>query len=175
MPTLLLLRHAKSSWTESGLRDFDRPLAPRGEEAAALMGAFIAKHDLTPDLVLCSPALRARATLDLALGRLPTEPEVRYADELYLAGPSELIALLRGLERSPGRVMMIGHNPGFQALVLALCAEGDEGDLDAVAHKFPTAALAVIDFETAWGDIAAGLGRLRLFTTPKTLARTATP
>ncbi len=175
MPTLLLLRHAKSSWSDDGAGDFDRVLAPRGERAAPLMGAFLAQHELTPDLILCSPAARARETLDLVLGELATNPVIQYADELYLASPSEMMALLRDVPNTaendaPERVMMVGHNPGFQTLARMLCEGGDEDGLVALAGKFPTAALAVIDFDGAWEKIRAGKGRLRLFATPRALA-----
>jgi phosphohistidine phosphatase len=178
MPTLLLLRHAKSSWADDGARDFDRALAPRGERAAPLMGAFMAQHELTPDLVLCSPAVRARETLDLVLGELTKKPVVQYADELYLASPREMVALLHALPiaaetGAPERVMVVGHNPGFQTLARLLCQGGDEDGLAALAGKFPTAALAVIDFEGAWGKIATGSGLLRLFATPRALASAA--
>ncbi len=169
MPTLLLLRHAKSDWSKPRLRDFERPLAPRGERAAARVGGFIAENHLAPDLVLCSPAKRAHVTLALVLGKLESKPEIRFADGLYMAGPATMMTLLTELEGKPERVMMVGHNPGFQAFALMVCGGGGEEDLAALARKFPTAALAVIDFDGQWKDIGAGRGRLRLFATPRAL------
>ena len=157
------------------MRDFERALAPRGQRAAPLMGAFIAEHDLTPDLVVCSPAVRARETLDLVVGEFERPPEIQFIDDLYLAAPADIIGLLRGLAGSANRVMMVGHNPGIQALARILCQGGKEDSLAALAGKFPTAALAVIDFEAPWGEIGPGLGRLALFATPRALASTARP
>ena len=175
MPTLLLLRHAKSSWKTGGRRDFERSLAPRGQRAAALMGGFLAEHDLMPDLVLCSAAVRAKTTLDLALPHFAGKPEIRYLEELYLTGPRKMLALLRSLEAAPDRILLIGHNPGFHALSLLLSGTGAEDELSAMAAKFPTAALAVIDFPGPWADIAASTGHLRLFATPRLIAQNSAP
>ena len=95
MLTLSLLRHAKSSWEDGSLKDFERPLAKRGESAAPRMGAFMAERGLAPQLILCSPAVRARQTLDLVLPHLAGDPSVLYEDRLYLAAPSALLARLR--------------------------------------------------------------------------------
>src|SRR5436190_18664812 len=95
MLTLSLLRHAKSSWDDASLKDFDRPLSERGESAAPRMGAYMAAQGLAPELVLCSPAVRARQTLDLVLPRLAGGPTVVYEDAFYLATSSVLIARVR--------------------------------------------------------------------------------
>ena len=175
MPTLLLLRHAKSSRNAGGRRDFERPLAPCGQRAAALMGSFLVEQDLIPDLVLCSAAIRVKTTLELALPHFTSKPDIRHLEELYLTGPQKIIALLRGLEAAPDRILLIGHNPGFQALSLLLSGTGAVDELSALAAKFPTAALAVVDFPGAWADIAAGSGHLRLFATPRLIAQTPAP
>ena len=91
MLTLSLLRHAKSGWDDSSLKDFDRPLSERGETAAPRMGAYMAAQGLAPDLVLCSPAVRACRTLDLVLPHLAGGPTVVYEDNFYLAAPSVLL------------------------------------------------------------------------------------
>src|SRR5262245_8755490 len=98
MLTLMLLRHAKSSWDDGSLRDFDRPLAPRGESAAPRMGAYMAEQGLAPQLILCSPAVRTRQTVDLVLPHLEGDPTVVYEDRFYLAAPSVLLARLRRIE-----------------------------------------------------------------------------
>ena len=175
MPTLMLLRHAKSSWAEAGLRDFDRPLAPRGKRAAPLMGRFLADHGIVPELILCSSTARARETLDLVLDELGGAPEVEFSETLYLASPREMLAELRALKADTQTVMLIGHNPGFHALALTLSNDGDEEDLTAMAQKFPTAALAVIEFDGSWRDLAANTGTLRHFETPRGLATRAHP
>jgi len=169
MPTLSLFRHAKSSWDQEGVRDFDRPLAPRGREAAPAMGRFIASEKLEPDLVLCSTAARARETLALALPCFGKQPKVEYSDRLYMASPQQLLRMARSLRDSVGHAMLVGHNPGMHALAVALAGEGKPNEMAALQTKFPTAGLAVIDFDGPWEDICSGAGRLRLFMVPKSL------
>src|SRR5262249_29231195 len=145
MLTLSLLRHAKSSWADARLKDIDRPLNARGEDAAPLMGAFMAREKLSPDLILCSPAERTRQTLELVLAYLEPAPEVVSEAGLYLASPGGMLKRLRKLARKIRHVMIVGHNPGLHALAQQLV--GDEGEaesLEALAAKFPTAGLAVI-------------------------------
>ena len=171
MLTLSLLRHAKSSWDDGSLKDFERPLAKRGESAAPRMGAFMAEQGLAPQLILCSPAVRARQTLDLVLPYLAGGPTVVYEDNFYLAAPSVLLARLRKIEGKVAHVMIVGHDPGMQGLAVELAGDGDAGMLQALAVKFPTAGLAVIRFKArSWAKVGRGRGRLELFTTPKTLA-----
>jgi phosphohistidine phosphatase len=175
MLTLLLLRHAKSSWDDPGLADFDRPLAKRGKKAAPEIGAALAAKGLRPDLVLCSSAARTRETLDLVLKALgPPAPEVRYDEELYMATPRALIARLRqhmANPASPQRVMLVGHNPGFEELARLLVGNGNADDRARLAEKFPTCAVAVIAFDAdSWSAVEAGAGRLVHFLTPKHLA-----
>jgi phosphohistidine phosphatase len=171
MLTLSLLRHAKSSWEDGSLEDFDRPLAKRGETAAPRMGAFMAAHGLAPQLILCSPAVRTRQTLDLVVPHLPGQPTVVYQDDFYLAAPSVLLARLRKVGGKIGHVMVVGHNPGMQGLAVALAGEGEARMLQALSGKFPTAGLAVIRFKVrSWAKVGHGTGRLELFATPKMLA-----
>jgi len=171
MLTLSLLRHAKSSWEDGSLEDFDRPLAKRGEGAAPRMGAFMSEHGLAPQLILCSPAVRARQTLDLVLPRLAATPAVVYEDRLYLAASSVLLARLRKVDGNISHVMIVGHDPGMHGLAVALAGGGETSMLQALAAKFPTAALAVIRFKArSWAKVGHGTGRLELFATPKMLA-----
>jgi phosphohistidine phosphatase len=170
MLTLTLFRHAKSSWADPSLEDFDRPLAPRGEQAAPLMGAFLAERGLIPDLVLCSAARRTRQTLNLAFRHLKTQPETRFADELYHATVPALLAVIRGAPDAKHHLMLVGHNPGLQSLALALIGGGDPAGRRGIAHKFPSAAVAVMTFDAAnWARIGAGGAYLTIFTTPKQL------
>ena len=171
MLTLALLRHAKSSWEDGSLEDFERPLAKRGESAAPRIGAFMAEHGLAPQLVLCSTAVRARQTLDLVLPHLAGNPSVMYEDRLYLAAPSVLLARLRRIDGNISHVMIVGHDPGMHGLAVALAGGGEAGMLQALAAKFPTAGLAVIQFKArSWAKVGRGSGRLELFATPKMLA-----
>jgi phosphohistidine phosphatase len=176
MLTLTLLRHAKSSWDDSGLDDYDRPLAKRGKKAAPEMGAALAAMGLRPDLVLCSGAVRARATLDLVLAKLGAPvPEVVYDDDVYMAAPDALLARLHRLGPGaagevPHHVMLVGHNPGLEELAVLLVGSGAADDTARMAEKFPTAAAAVIGFNAdTWALIEPGSGRLEHFLTPKRL------
>src|SRR5437879_5489012 len=113
---LFILRHAKSSWDDPGLDDHDRPLAPRGRKAARLMADHVRASEIHPSLVLCSPAKRTRQTLDAVLpgGKTVIEPA------LYGASAGSILARLRGVSNTTASVMVIGHNPAMQDLVLQL-------------------------------------------------------
>jgi phosphohistidine phosphatase len=171
MLTLSLLRHAKSSWDDPGLEDYDRPLAKRGEEAAPLMGAYMAKSGVTPELILCSPAVRTRRTIELLLPHLPGGPTVEYEEAFYLAASSSLLARVRKIDANIEHVMIVGHDPGLHGLAVDLAGSGDPEALQALARKFPTAGLAVITFDAEeWSDVRPGTGNLTLFMTPKRLS-----
>lgn len=169
--TLGLLRHAKSAWDDPTLDDFDRGLSPRGIKAAPLMGKTMRKLGLRPDLILCSTALRTRATLALVLPELKLPAaDVRYDERLYLTPPVTLLDVLADVPADKPAVLMVGHNPGLHALALELTGSGERQARTELATKFPTAALAVLTFEaTSWRDVRAGSGRLVQFLTPKGL------
>lgn len=170
MPTLLLLRHAKSSWADPALDDHDRPLADRGREAARRIGDWMRAQQLQPDLVLCSTAARARETFDLLGPRLGTPPPLRTLRSLYLAEPERLLQIVRRTPADAGRLMLIGHNPGLQRFARHLAGHGRPRDLRRMARKFPTAALAVIAFAGAdWPDVAPGAGTLEALVRSKQL------
>jgi phosphohistidine phosphatase len=171
MGTLLLLRHAKSSWDTMSLPDYDRPLAKRGRKAAPLIGAEIARLGLRPDLILCSGAARTRETLDLVLPALGAPPpEIVYDDAIYMATPTVLLGLLRKLPTegsAPKTVLVVGHNPGLEELSELLVGGGNDEAQELMAEKFPTGALAVFTFPSdTWSDIALGAGTLAHFITP---------
>ena len=170
MKTLLLLRHAKSSWDEEPLRDFDRPLAPRGRKAAARMGRLLAERGLVPDHILCSTARRARETYDGVAPKLPRSAEITFEDRLYMAEPATLLRLVRRLPDDADTVLLIGHNPGLEQFARQLAGSGDGDALGRMAHKFPTAALAVLRFDRdRWSDLALSDGRLEAFVAPREL------
>jgi phosphohistidine phosphatase len=174
MLTLSLLRHAKSSWADARLRDAERPLSERGEKAAPRMGAYMARLRIAPDLVLCSPAVRARQTLDLVLPFLKGKPEVLYEEALYLASPATMLKRLHKLPARVRHTMIVGHDPGMHTLALELAGTGTEAEMQALAEKFPTAGLAVIEFEVrSWSKVRPGDGRLALFAAPKRLLSAA--
>jgi phosphohistidine phosphatase len=172
MLTFSLLRHAKSSWDDPGLDDHDRPLSPRGESAAAAMGAYLADQKLIPDLILCSDAVRTRETLKRVLPHFgAARPEIVFEPELYLASEATMLAVLQKTKANFRNVLMIGHNPGTQALAMELAANGSRRDIANMGIKFPTCGLAVFTFEGEdWRKIKPAGGRLRLFQTPKRLA-----
>lgn len=167
MKLLGLLRHAKSDWDDLTLRDFDRGLNGRGRRGAALMGAHIIDHGVAWDAIVASPAARVRATLDAA--SLP-QP-VSWVDEAYLADAATLLAVLRRHAGKADAVLLAGHNPGLQELVMDLVAtEAESAQFGDVLEKFPTAAFAVLELDIAdWADLRAGCGRLTHFARPRDL------
>lgn len=168
MKTLVLLRHAKSAWDSADLPDIDRPLSPRGQKAAPLMGERLRKAGYTPDLVLCSTAKRARETLDLIAGSLPKKVKIQHLKELYMAVPREMLNVLVKVADGAETVMLIGHNPGIGSLAGWLAGEGDSEALAKIRRKFPTAAAAVITFDVArWSDVAGEGGTLVAFLRPR--------
>jgi phosphohistidine phosphatase len=171
MLTLTLFRHAKSSWDRADLTDFDRPLNARGERDAPVMGRYLEEHGLIPDLILCSAARRTRETLDLAWENWPVRPHTEYSEALYLATQDTLLAILRNVEGNPPRVLMIGHNPGIHAFAMNMAGTGEAEARFALSSKYPTAAIANINFENAaWPDVQSGDGDLTLFITPEQAA-----
>lgn len=134
------------------------------------MGAYIAGHFDAPRRVLCSTALRARQTWELAAPALPADIPVDYSGAIYDADARELIAVLRALPDDAEPVLLIGHNPALEACAARLAGGGDTRGLQTMASKYPTAALAMIVFDVAhWWDIAPGAGRLDRFVRPKDL------
>jgi phosphohistidine phosphatase len=164
---LFVLRHAKSSWDDPGLDDHERPLAPRGRRAVEAIAAHLTASGVSPDVVLCSSARRTRETLEgVAVGG-----EHVIEPELYGAGTEAVLDRLRQLPDSVYSVMLIGHNPAAQMLVLRLTnhdASGVENpERDLVKRKFPTGALATLAFDCAWSELAPGCAELEEFTFPK--------
>ena len=166
MRRLILLRHAKSDWPD-GVADPDRPLAPRGQEAAPKMAAYLAAEGLVPDRVLVSPARRTRETWDLvrpSLGDVPDET----VPQIYEAPVSRLLDVVHGIPDDVATALMIGHNPGFQDLARLLGKPGEARRT--LTKKYPTAAVAVIDLPVeSWAKVEAGEGTIERFVTPKSL------
>lgn len=173
---LLLLRHAKSSWKDPGLADHDRPLAGRGRRAAKLMARYLRHNRITPTLVLCSSALRARQTLErIAPAHRPVaERKVQIDPGLYLASGEDLLDRLRKVGERTASVMLIGHNPGIEDLARRL-AGGEGAELGRMAAKFPTGALAVLELHGRWRELTPGQCRLVAFVTPGDLERRGAP
>jgi phosphohistidine phosphatase len=171
MLTLSLLRHAKSSWSDPELDDHDRPLAKRGAKAVPAIARYLRHEELRPSLVLCSDALRTRATAALLLAELgPPAPRISYEESLYLAGPQTIVDLIAAAGGTEPHLLVIGHNPGLHALALELVGDGDRKVLAMLARGFPTGALAVFNFPIqSWKDLRSATGHLEHMTTPRKL------
>jgi phosphohistidine phosphatase len=166
VPTIHLLRHAKSSW-KTGDPDHERPLSGRGRRAAKAIRGHLREHGIEPELVLCSSARRTRETLERiepALGAA----DVRIERELYGASSDALLARLRALPDAVGSVMLIGHNPALERLALQLARPGPERQ--ELEEKFPTAALATLELgASSWSALAPGTAELTAFVRPRDL------
>jgi len=169
MKQLLLLRHAKSSWDDPDLDDFDRPLAQRGLKAAQLIGRELAARDWLPDQVLVSSALRTRDTWRLVAAELPAHPRVVFAEALYEASAADILSQIRRVEPSSGCLAVVGHNPGLEDLAKQLAGPGSETKARRrLEEKFPTAALARFVFDGDWSGLSSG--RLTHCLRPKDLS-----
>jgi phosphohistidine phosphatase len=169
MKTIYLLRHAKSSWDDSHLADHDRPLAPRGRKAAALVGAYLATQRPLPDLVLCSSATRARQTGDAVTAPLGGSTAPLVQEEIYGADDAGLLTILRGLPEQVETVMLIGHNPAMADLASSLAGDGEDVALVRMGEKFPTGAFARLSFGGSWAELAGGAAYLESFVLPRSL------
>ncbi len=163
IPKLIIMRHAKSSWNQPACRDHDRPLAPRGERAAAAIGKWLAEKDHQPAAVLCSTAARTRQTWDFMRPLLQEPGDVRFIPELYHAGGNRIWMTVRRSELSP--VLVIGHNPGigeFAASAVERAPDREE------FSRYPTAAVTVCVFPARnWRGVRLNSGRLVAFTVPR--------
>ncbi len=161
MKILFVLRHAKSSWKDSTLQDFERPLNGRGRRAAELISEFIKKKEIKPDLILCSPAVRARETIEIVLKAARLKVELRYDQRIYEAGPVRLLEVISQIEDDKDAVMLVGHNPGLEELVQVVTDQ---------TGRIGTANLAKIVFGTTkWRKIVEKKGRLDWLVRPKEL------
>lgn len=145
MKTLLILRHAKSSWNYPELSDHDRPLNNRGKRDAPLVGQLLADEDLVPELILSSSAARARSTAKLVADYCGYDDEIQLVRDLYHAGPETFYEIISRVPDSKGRIMVVGHNPGIEELL---------EDLTGSWERMPTAALAQVELLiTSWHEI----------------------
>jgi len=146
--TLLLLRHGKSSWRHPDLADHDRPLKARGRRDAARVGRFLAAEGLEPDVVWCSTAARTRETAEIVLEAAECDALLQTTEELYGAGPGDILRVVAHTQEPAATVLVVGHNPGLGDLV-SDCAGRDGG--------FPTCALAQIAVEArTWVTLVQG-------------------
>ena len=162
MRTLYLLRHAKSSWKDETLSDFDRPLKGRGRRAAERMGQILAEEKLKSPLVISSPAVRARETTELVLESAGVNVEPQFDERIYEANVRTLLEVVHSIADTSDTAIMVGHNPGFENLLAYLTGDN---------RHMPTCALAKIEFDVAsWSEVSEEeSGRLELFVKPKDL------
>ncbi|WP_221358579.1 SixA phosphatase family protein [Streptomyces beigongshangae] len=164
---LAVLRHAKSAWPD-GVPDHRRPLAPRGRRDAPAAGRALAAADCLPDLALCSTAVRARQTWELTAAEWGTPPPVRHDARLYAAEVPELLDVVREVPAEVGTLLLVGHNPGLEELVLALAGDGLGDALEDVRRKFPTSAVAVLAWHgSAWAALGPGAALLTDMIVPR--------
>jgi phosphohistidine phosphatase len=170
MTILTVLRHAKSSWGEQRLDDFDRPLNERGRKAARRIGRELRHRHVRFDRVIASPAVRVRETLvELAKG-YDTELDVLFDERIYAADVETLLDVVQGITDQVHAPLLVGHNPGLQQLVLNLTRDDDGGLRSKVAAKFPTAAVAVVTLPAPrWEEVAPGSGEIRELIFPREL------
>lgn len=170
MKTLTLLRHAKSGWDDPVSRDFDRPLNGRGKRASEVIGRWMRDHHIGFDVIVGSPAVRVVETIDhVSIGYGETMAPV-WDKRAYLASASSLLDIVHEAPDSIDRLLLVGHNPGLEDLVLMLVPDVGDDARDAVEEKYPTASLVEIDFDVGhWADIKAGSGRLAYFKRPRDL------
>lgn len=159
MITLLILRHAKSSWDDGSLPDFERPLNERGLRTAPFMGELIKNKGLIPAVIISSPAVRAISTAELVKDSAGITSDIRLDDRIYEASPQNLVQVISEIDDALNTAMIVGHNPGFEHLIRFLT-----GDME----PMPTAALAVVALDiTNWHGVRDGTGTLAALYRPR--------
>jgi phosphohistidine phosphatase len=145
MKTILILRHAKSSWKHPELSDHDRPLNKRGRGEAPQVGQHLKEKGLLPDIILSSTALRARVTAQVAAEACAYEGEIRFIPDLYRADIEDFVGILQGLEEAFNTVLLVGHNPDLEMLLDFLTGEDE---------SLPTATLAQVELPIqSWKEL----------------------
>jgi phosphohistidine phosphatase len=159
MKTLYLLRHAKSSWDDSSVSDFDRPLNERGEKAAPFVGSLMKERGMTPEAIISSPAKRAKQTAKLVAKAAEFPSKISYDERIYEASTARLLAVMGEIADGIDSVMIVGHNPGMESLIWYLTGK---------MEPMPTAALAVIELNVdRWSDVSEGGSLLITLIRPK--------
>lgn len=159
MKTLYVLRHAKSSWDDPAMSDFERPLNERGKKAAPFMGELMAKEGFEPYLIMSSPAARAKATAELVKKAGDLDAEIRYEHRIYEASPQTLRQIVSETDDAYPSVLVVGHNPGIEGFIRYLTGQ---------LQPIPTATLAVIDLNVdSWFNINEGRSELQRIYRPK--------
>ena len=170
MRRLMLLRHAKTERPEPGQRDRDRKLIKRGRADAPKLGAYMAHHDLAPDLALVSPAARAQETWNLVADAFEKSPRTQADDRIYNANPHKLLQIVAE-PRKATKLLIVGHNPSLHEFALQLIASGDVDAREQLREKLPTSGLVVMDLPIDdWPQLRPHSARLERFVTPRLIA-----
>lgn len=163
MKTLILLRHAKSSWNDQTQRDIDRPLNERGRNDAPMMADRLSERGKIPQRVICSPALRTVTSAEIFANRLSIPRElIQHERQIYLGGPAHLLHLIQQQESNINCVMLVGHNPALTDFLNELCQ-------DVHIDNIPTCGVAELQLpaNSDWADLDFGKARLKVFDCPK--------
>ncbi len=169
---LFLLRHAKAQPADGSVEDYDRTLMLSGMQDGAAMARYLRKADYRVDTIICSAAARTTQTAELVLHELTAE--IDYRENLYLADPARILAAVRAMPASVSSLMVVGHNPGLEECATLLAREPvrrkERARHEALEEKFPTCALAILDFDVGrWRDVAQNSGKLVDFVRPRDL------
>lgn len=163
MKSLYLLRHAKSSWKDETMLDIERPLNSRGRKASQLVGGFLKKEKIIPDLILCSSAVRARQTTDIVMEAAKLSTDLRFDERIYEAGSLRLLEVVRQIEKSKKNVLLVGHNPGLEGFLELLTG---------TVKTIPTGTLSKVVLKASnWADISDEVGTLDWIVKPKQLPK----
>jgi phosphohistidine phosphatase len=163
---LILLRHAKSSWESEAATDFDRPLARRGIKSLKIIGNWLKQHHVSPDLVVSSPAIRARQTIEPLAGYMDyAVKRIQWSDDVYMAGTESLLQTIAATDPDIKTLMLVGHNPGFEDLLLYLCQ--DNVELTSGGKLMPTCTVAILSTKNKWQDLSEKCCQLVSIARPK--------
>lgn len=167
MNQLLLLRHAKSSHEDKTLIDYDRPLAKRGRKDCKKIGRWLAGENLIPDLVISSPAKRARQTALKVCKEIGYSPKkIQWDENVYDANVRDLLKILSTVEEDDTTVMLVGHHQGLESMILRL---SNWADIPADPKLIPTCAIARLKIKDDWADIKKCEASLKSITRPRDL------
>jgi len=156
---LYLLRHAKSDWKDQGAEDIERRLNERGRDAAKRIGLWMKQQRLRPNWVICSPAARTRETLELLRSHVKIpDTQISFDDEVYLAEVRSLLSILAQCPQEQNDVLLVGHNPGMEELLVYLC--GDNLSISKKGKLMPTATLVHVALPGEWRRLAPNSGKL---------------
>ncbi|MEG3640082.1 SixA phosphatase family protein [Magnetococcus sp. PR-3] len=166
---LIILRHAKSAWDTDAPTDFERPLAKRGRRDAPRMGRWVEKQGMTPDLVICSPAERAKQTMVAVAKELGIKKkQLVWDDRVYGASLEDLIEVLSEVGKGSKRVMLVGHNPGLELLLSYLVGPNKQSGMFGFG-LIKTATVVQLEMPERWEEISAGCAKLKQIMSPKEL------